>query len=302
MNKIMNKFRIPTLLGLGIIFVGIIAGVFLTLREQSFISKASPDLTAQNIILSNIADDSVNISWQTSTPTTSFITFGQGSSDEQTVSAGPKPRTVHYITIKNLLPKTTYQYKIRTGKISTETLKFTTATPASTQTGFQPIIGSVLDSSMPLDEAVVYLSIADAAIASALTKTEGNFLIPISQIRKSDLSDTFPLTDITIAKLNIISEKGQASALFRLGDAKTSLPPISLGTNLDLTTAISNLTKYDLNEDGFINASDYAIILKNIGKKLVELNDKRVDINGDGKVDQKDTDLMLEQIKKSGKK
>jgi len=37
MKNFLNKFRIPTLLGLAFITSGIVAGVFLTLREQSFI-------------------------------------------------------------------------------------------------------------------------------------------------------------------------------------------------------------------------------------------------------------------------
>ncbi|TSC87556.1 MAG: Uncharacterized protein G01um10147_534 [Microgenomates group bacterium Gr01-1014_7] len=298
MKNFINKFKIPTLLGLGIIIIGIGAGVFLTLKEQSFISKASPDSTPQNITLSNISDDSINISWQTSAPTVSFISFGQSNPDEQTIlderdTGSPKPHTMHYVTIKNLLPKTTYQYKIITSKISTETLKFTTAAPLFAQTGFQPIIGSVLDNNTPVDEAIVYLSIADATTESALAKNSGNFLIPISQLRKADLSDSFPLTDAAIAKLTIISGKGQASALFKLEDAKEGLPPISLGADLDLTTSNYDTSKYDLNGDGKINAADNAIILQNFGPNL---KDKRADLNKDGVVDQEDLDLMAKQI------
>lgn len=304
MKNFLNRFRMPTLFGLGVIIIGIVSGVLLTLKEQVFISKASPDLTPQNITLSNITDDSVTLSWQTSTPTASFISLGQGNPDEQTVlddrdSSKPSPHAMHYVTIKNLLPKTAYQYKITSGKIQSEIFKFTTAAPISSQTGFQPIIGSILDNNTPVDGAIVYLSIADAATLSALTKTEGNFLIPISQIRKADLSDTFGLTDETIAKLTIISAKGGATLLFKLGDAKSSLPPVSLGADLDLTLPSENLKKYDLNGDGVVNTSDYSIILRNFSKFP---SDKKFDLNGDGVVDQKDADLMLEQIKKSGNK
>ena len=308
MNNIFEKFKIPTLFGLGIILAGIVTGVILTLRGQSFISKASLDVTAQNITLSNISDTQVVISYQTAAPTISFITFGQDGPNEQTIqddrdSGAPQPHTIHYITLKNLLPKTTYQYKIISGKIPSEINQFTTAGPLSTQTGFAPVIGSVLDGDQPLTEGIVYLSIADAQVLSAQIKTSGNFLIPNHQIRKADLSDIFPLTEELEAKLTVISDKGSVDALIKLNNLGNPLPPLRLGQNVDLTTleptpkpstpSIQQLNKYDLNNDGKINAYDNALILQNFGKKG---NNIPGDVNSDGVVDQKDLHLMAKQI------
>ncbi len=305
MKDFINRFKIPTVLGLGIIVFGIVAGVFLVVRQQSYISKASPDLLAQNIAITNISDNSAVISWQTSAPAASFVTYGQSSPDEQTAlddrdtsppSAGPKIHLFHYITIKNLLPKTTYQYKIISSKTVSAVNKFTTASPLP-QTGFSPVIGTVLDDNKSLDEGIAFLSIANAALQSALIKTEGNFLIPISQLRKADLSDNYPSTEETIAKLTIVSASGEANALFKLIDSG-NLPPLRLGENLDLTTAPAptpppQVNKFDLNNDGKINAADNAVILNNFGKNP---KDKRADLNGDNVVDQKDLDLMAKQI------
>ncbi len=312
MKKFLVKFKIPTILGLSIIFLGIITGVFLTLTEQIFTSKASISINPVNITLTNLSDDSVTISWETQSLTTSFITFGQTDPSEQTVlddrdsKTPPNVYSMHYVTIKNLLPKTSYEYKILSGKISTEAKNFTTAAPLATQTGFRPIIGSILDGNKPLDEGIVYLSIADAAVESSLVKNSGNFLIPISQLRKADLSDSFTLADDTLVKLTIVSAKGQTTVLFKLKDSDKGLPPIKLGEDLDLTNIIpspspsasnSGFDKYDLNGDGKVNAADNAIILQNFGKNP---KNKKADINGDGVVDQKDLDLMSQKIKTSG--
>lgn len=304
-NLFINRFKMPTILGLGIIIFGIVAGVILTLREQNFISEAYPSVRAQNITLANIADDSVTISWQTSTPAISFISFGLKNPNETTIldhrdNKTPQAHLLHYVTIKNLLPETTYQYKIISGKISSDISQFKTATPLSTQTGMSPIIGSVLDGDQPLAEGVAYLSITDATTQSSLIKTDGNFLIPISQIRNSNLSGSLLLSEDTVAKLTILSAKGEASALFKLGSFSKGLPPISLGENLDLTeisdplpSPSQNLETYDLNGDGKINAADNAIILQNFGPNP---KDKQADLNGDSIIDQKDLDLMSEQI------
>lgn len=303
MMDFLNKFKIPTLLGLAIIISGIATGAFINFKGQNIISRASPNLDAQSITLSNISDDSVTISWQTSTLTPSFITYGISDPSEITAvddrdKAGPKAHLMHYVDITNLLPKTTYQYKIISGTNSSQILSFTTAAPLTSQTGLQPIIGSVFEKGQqPLTEAIAYLSIGDAITQSSLVKLAGSFLIPISQIRKSDLSDGFSIKAESVAKLTIISAKGQATALFKVGDFEKGLPPITLGDNLDLTVQIDDPTKYDLNGDGQINSADNAIILQNTGPVSSKIKNPKADINSDGVVDQKDLDILIKKIK-----
>lgn len=305
MKRNFIKFKIPTLLGLSIIVLGIVVGVFLTLQQQIIVSKASPDVTAQNITLSNLTDNEVTLSWTTPTPASSFISLGQTTLNEQTFlddkdSKTPKPHLMHYVTVKNLLPKTTYQYKIVTGKISSQG-QLTTATPTNLQTGARPVIGSVLDEDKVVEEGIAYLSIDGATTQSAQVKM-GNFLIPTSQIRKADLSGSLPLTEDTIAKLTIISSEGSASAVFKFATADKLLSPLKLGQNIDLTSEIlaepsppsyEDLTIYDLNHDGKINAADYASVLLNFGKNP---KDKKTDLNKDRVVNQTDLDLMAKQI------
>lgn len=289
MTDFINKFKIPTILGLAVIFLGLAGGLFLVLREQTFLSLATPDLTAQNITLTNMTDSSLVISWQTNSASASFITFGQNNPGEQTVlddrdSSGPTPRSIHYVTLKNLLPQTEYRYKIISGKINSDVFKFQTAKPLTNLTGFTPVIGSVLkDDNTPLGEGIAYLSIPGAINQSALIKSGGSFLIPVSQIQ---------ITEGVTAKLIIASDKGTAGLLFNVKANSTPLPPIKLGQNIDLTTP-EETPQYDLNGDGKINAADNAAILQNFGK-----NGKNIkgDVNDDGAVNQKDLDLMAQKI------
>lgn len=301
----MNKFKIPTLLGLSIIFAGIIIGVYLTLKEQIFLSQASPNVTLQNITLSNITENSAVISWQTDSAVTSFVAFGQNSSEQTALDDKddntPKPHLIHYVTLKNLLPKTTYKFKIIAGKLTSDVKEFQTAQPLINQTSFPPVIGSVLVD-IPVIEGIAYLSIPGAIIQSAQIKTGGHFLIPLSNIRKNDQTD-FQLTEGTIAKLTIYTDQGETSALFNLKANSAPLPPIKLGQNIDLTNAEEtpppspttlDLDQYDLNGDGKINAADNAIILQNFGKKSKNL---KADLNKDGTVNQEDLDLMAQKLK-----
>lgn len=311
----------PTLLGLSLILLGLISGVYLVLKEQIFFSQAAPNLAPQNITFANIAEDSIAISWQTSSNSTSFITFGQNNPSEQTVlddrdndssgKIGPKSRSNHYVTLKNLLPKTTYQFKIISGKLASDIKKFQTAAPITNKITFTPTIGSVIDGDTPLNDGIVYLSIGEATAQSSLIKQGGNFLIPLSYIRKADLSDVYPLTEGENAKLTIHSDKGDATMLFKLKSDSQPLPPIKLGQNIDLTskeetpspTSLPNtLSKYDLNSDGVINSTDYAILSSCIGKKPNavlpgNISCAKADLNGDGVIDKKDQDLMSRRPK-----
>ena len=321
MMKFIDKFKIPTLLGLSIIFLGIIAGLYLVLKEQTFLSQASPDLTPQNITFTNITEDSVVISWKTNSAAASFITWGQNDPREKTVlddrdlsanAAGPKPRSIHYVTLKNLLPKTRYQFKIISGKLASETLNFETSQPLTIQTRFTPVIGSVLYGEIPLDEGIAYLSVGGAVTQSSLIKKGGNFLIPLSQVGKDDLSGVYPLEDDLTGKITIQSDKGEAIVLFKLKSSSELLPPIKLGQQIDLTDSAppdntipqpspttKDLNNYDLNSDGKINAADNAIVLQNIGQTKSS-KDKKADLNGDNTIDQKDLDLMAKKLKELG--
>lgn len=311
MNNFLNRFRIPTLLGMGIIISAIAAGVYLTLREQTIISQAAAKISIQNITVTNLSDDSVTIFWQTSQPSSSFVTLGLQNPIETVAlddrDADPpteaRKRLLHYVSLKNLLPKTAYVYKIVAGKSSSDTLSLSTAAPLNFQTGLGPIIGSVLDGDKPLDEGIAILSADGATAQSALIKDNGNFLIPITQIRKADLSEGYSLSENDIIKINILSSKGQAGIEFKLSDFDKQLPSVKLGGYLNLTSLKQDLTKYDLNNDGGINSADYAVVFQNLGPVL-EINPARkqvgknpkADINGDGTVDQKDLDLITEQI------
>lgn len=327
MTKFVDKFKIPTLLGLGLIFLGIAAGLYWVLRDQIFLSQIAPNLTPQNIAVTNITDNSAIISWQTNTATVSFVTFGRKDPGEQkapddrdtlNASSGQKPqsRLIHYVTLKNLLPGTHYLFKIISGRLTSEIMKFDTATPLSVQTGFTPVIGSVLDGDNPLNDGVVYLSIQDAAPQSSLIKAGGNFLVPISRIRNNDLSNIFSPTEGATAKLTIRSDSGNASILFKLKTNSSPLPAVKLGQDVDLTVespqetpgpspTVKDLDKYDLNSDGKINAADYTIVTSCFERNLdTTLSGGQpcteADLNTDKTISQKDLDLMSQKLQDLG--
>lgn len=291
----LDKFRIPTLLGLTLILLGLGSGIYLVLQQQITLTRAAPDVLPQNIQLTNVSDEGVTLSWTTSSVTIGFVTFGKSRAEEQTVTddqdlASPKMRTLHYVNIKNLTPDTTYQYKIKSGKITTKPASFKTAPVNVAQNNFQPIIGSVINGDQPLKEGIVYLTIDRAIVQSALIKELGNFIIPINSIRTSEG---------TLVKIEVISqEERKGSATFVLSNSSEPIGPLKLGQDLDFSTEPKALgisvNKFDLNGDGIVNSKDYSLVLKNLNKVL---KDSKFDLNSDKKVDKKDLEIISNEIK-----
>lgn len=311
MMDALSKFKIPTILGLGIIILGLISGVYLVLREQVFFSQAAPSLSPPKATLSNITDTSITISWQTDSPILSFVTYGIQSPKEETAlddrdNIKPTPRTIHYVTIKNLSPQTPYQFKIQSGKVLSEIFKFETAKPLPNKAEFTPIIGYVmLDDQTPLNNGIAFLSITETITQSAPVKNGGNFLIPLSKIQIETLPE--------VAKLTIVADQGEANALIKL-KMNSILPPLKLGQNVDLTMleetpqenpTAEDLNLYDLNIDRIINANDYAIVSSCFDKKPSSTLPEGVlcnktDISRDGRINQKDLDMMFSKLKSLG--
>lgn len=298
------RFRIPTLIGLAVLSVSLIFGIYLVLQKQILSIKASGDTAAKNITFANITDGSISISWQTAIKTPGFITYGPSSPNEQTVlddRDGQKPQAyfAHHISLKNLSPQTNYQLKVYSGNWVSEILSFTTASTIDIQTNFKPVIGVVVDDQRYLEDSLIYLNIPKANIQSSVIKNLGNFIIPLNLLRKEDLSNVFIMQEGSEGKLTIISEKGQMSVVFKLKDFDNQLGTIKFGQNINLTDQKAviliqeDVTKFDLNNDKLINSSDYAIILKNFGNNP---KDRKADLNTDGVVDQKDLSEMSKKL------
>ncbi len=311
-RSLFTGFKIPTLVGIGIILIGISAGVVLVMQQQTLLTQASPAQQPINITVGSIEDTSAGISWQTNSDSPGFVTYGPNGGELTALDVHDDitttPRIDHYVKLAKLTPKTTYQFKIVSGKQVTQVQKFTTATSAFSQNKLPPIIGSVLDSGKLVKEGLVFLTIPGATIQVAPISSLGSFTIPLTKVYKNDLLDILPLSDDTLVTIKIISGANSATATFSLSVAQIPLPAISLGDNTTLTKATPapmkdpDLVKYDLNDDGQMNSADYSIVLQNFGKSP---KNKRADITGpqgtpDGVVDKLDQAAMSQKINERG--
>lgn len=303
-----DEIRIPTLLGLGILISGLVIGGFLVNQRQTLLTKAAPTVEPKNITVANLSSLAVSIYWQTDIATTGFVqagvnpSLGQTFLDERDLKS-PSQYNLHFVTLNNLNPNTTYYYKVTSGpanypKGSPLTFKTPLQLPSS---GDRPLIGKVVDERLqPIQEAIIKLEIPGAQILAAITKTAGNFIIPLSELRTDDNKEVFKLSEASpAAQLTIINTSKSSEVKFKLPFSDI-LPPIVLGKNLDLIQKVASPAaakiNFDLNKDGVVNSHDYSVVVQNLGNKPKV---KETDLNGDGIVDKKDLDLINQQISTS---
>ncbi|MDO8429489.1 MAG: fibronectin type III domain-containing protein [Candidatus Daviesbacteria bacterium] len=272
--------KIPTLLGLGVLVAGLTTGVILVSTNQIFQSQASPTFEPLGVEVSNISDTQATISWSTQSPISGFIKASKESSLDQSYKddrdeSAPENHQSHFVTIRNLTPKTTYYFKIQSGTTlypSTDPLTFTTAAEVLTQ-NLLPIIGQVLTPDyLPADDVILLLNIPGGQKLASITKSGGSFILPLAQLLTEDLSTNFLLSETqTIAELFIVSPSGKSKVELELPLSDSEIPPIVIGQDQILASDESTATptptpKLDVNDDGVINSVDRIISQQNAGK------------------------------------
>lgn len=305
--------KIPTLIGLGILLIGLAGGVYLTTENQILKTRAAVLSTPKNINIYNLSANSAAISWQTDEAATGFIQAGaigqkKSAYRDDRDSETPQPHKLHFVTLTNLIPDTTYYYQIYSGQIIYPNIPAVFTTPSTTQAlNWNPIVGTILDiHNRPIDEALIVFELEDAQKLAAITKTGGNFIMPLSNLRTTDLTKSFFGNNTPHkAKLIITGPLNSSETTITIPPESSSLPPITLGQNTDLAPKSAGVSaeiqKYDLNGDGIINAQDVSIILKNFGAidktSSISAEKQKIDLNKDGIIDQKDVNLILPYLK-----
>ncbi len=218
-SKLLDK-RIPTLLGILVLVVALIAGTLLLGQGPGvFAPRATPTTTPKNIKVTNVTDNSFTISFLTDDLTPGFVKYGttenalnsQASDDRDQLSGTVADFKMHHITVRGLQPTTNYYYTLGTGagtnfdNNGSPFLIKTTArngAPAAAKT----IYGSVsTQAGSPADGSVVYVALANAGEMSSLVKASGSWAVPLSNARTKDGSAYAQISD---ADSIIISVQG----------------------------------------------------------------------------------------------
>lgn len=306
--------KIPTLLGIALIITLIaLSGMY-----YYYIPRNPPGVNMQITDLKsvNISDTSAVIVWQTSSPTHGQVIYSsQFQQLSETASDARdrvqiQPRQVHFVTINKLKPNTRYNYKIKNdGSTFPQTaLEFKTANfeiPSGDDLTFsfiKPVKGTILNTNLnPISESLIFLKIPGASDLATFSSTAGNFVMPLRTVLNTGLDKLFIIPPGTAADLTIVKGALKSSIKIVLDEDTVNLPPVPIGSNLDLTHfQIQPLSKItfnnpppsgsDFNGDSKVNSLDLAMLREAAkpGSLIGTDTRSKFDINGDGLVDQKD--------------
>ena len=215
LEKLLKK-QFPTLLGIGILLIALVAGIFLLSSDTSVFSpRATPESTPKKVKITNLTDTGFTISFLTDDNVAGFVKYGpekelknQISDDRDQLSGTIGNYQTHHITVRGLNPNTTYYYTIGTGtgvKFDNNGQPFSIKTLSASRSpqAAKTVYGQVTSGgTMPAVGAIVYLKIEGAGELSGLVKDSGNWAIPLSAARNPDGAYT-AVTEDTALTINV---------------------------------------------------------------------------------------------------
>lgn len=247
-NTIWDK-KIPTLLGLILITIGIGITSLLVKEGTSFISRADPSTEPQDVRITNISNSSFTVSYQTSGEVFGSINLRNEKSEDKTFfDERDKPgliqeRKIHSIMVKNLSPSTKYSFSITSGKDSflNNDLPFTAVTApviGKIKPSFGFIVGKVvLANGEKVKEAIIYVSANGSQALSTIAAPDGTYALSLEGIKTENLSSYFNFSKDDNIKMLVLGD-GKASHVRLFAKEVNSVPTIVLSQNYDFT--ISN--------------------------------------------------------------
>jgi len=208
------------------------------------------DTSPKQIRITNIGSSSFVVSWITEEKTTGTVLVGETKEpDEIRRDVRDKEKGSdqiyinHYVLVDNLKPQTKYFFKIISNGKSYDNFGklFEVTTPSLKVPKDNDIAqGKILTPSQsPASGAIVYLSLANTIVQSAITDEGGHWMIPLSTARTVDLSD-FSNYDRSaqVEEIFVVGEKETASATLST-NMDNPTPDIILGQNFNFLNQLS---------------------------------------------------------------
>lgn len=261
MKKTIWDKRIPTLLGMLLIIVGIGLTSFLVDKGIILTGRASPTTNPQNVRITNITDNSFNVSYNTDAQVIGSLTYGKDQDLGQTALDDRDQQTeslvnhkIHSITVRNLSSATKYSFSITSGqdKFLNNGVPFEAvtganiATPPSEQ---KPIVGKVVmpDGNTP-SEGIVYITTDNSQVISSLLRGDGTYLIPLNSVRGQDLASYLDFSTVNSLKMLIFGD-GLSSNVSLSINQINPVPTVTLSQNYDFATGTEPIASSSAQEN-----------------------------------------------------
>ncbi|KKP68566.1 MAG: hypothetical protein UR68_C0001G0016 [Candidatus Roizmanbacteria bacterium GW2011_GWA2_35_19] len=219
-----GKQKIPTIFGLLIALVVVIflSGIF---GKNQPVSRASKKIVSR-IEVANLNPVQATIFWQSEVPEIGFVTYSKDKNvfkevalDDRDVAGLKKPFLNHYVTLRNLEADANYFFKLVTGnqvvvKPDGSLFNFKTPISSSANQNLSPANGKIVRSNLlPLENAIALLYIDGYYPLSTLSKSTGEWLIPLNSFYRKDGLEQKVLNSDIEAKMEVLDEQKQISTV-----------------------------------------------------------------------------------------
>jgi len=248
MKKTIWDKRIPTLLGMLLIVIGVGVTSFLVNKGIILTGHASPTTNPQSVRITNITDNSFTVSYNTDAQVIGSLNYGKDQNLGQTTLDDRDQQTgslvnhkVHSITVRNLSSVTRYFFSITSGqdKFLNNGVPFEAVTGvnvANFPSEQKPIVGKVVmpDGNTP-SEGIIYITTDNSQVISSLLRNDGTYLIPLNSLRNQDLTSYLDFSTVNTLKMLVFGDGLSSSVSLSLSQINP-VPTITLSQNYDFAT------------------------------------------------------------------
>jgi len=231
-----TKKKIPTIVGLFVLTIGLATGVLLIQNSQIFKLGASGGTPPKDVRITNVTNSSFTVSWTTQKETSGFVSWGESQSSlTQTESDEIAGQSfIHLATIQGLGSQKTYYFKINSQAEDYDNngipWQLTTMSPLGASPKNKIVSGTVLTATgTPSYPSVVYLSTGSLSPLSTTTSENGSWVISLSQARDATQNAAYDITKNDLLEIFVqAGASGTSSAQIFLNSANP-VPPMILG-------------------------------------------------------------------------
>ncbi len=235
----MNRAKLPTILGVIILVIGVVAGVFLINSKSVFKIGASVATTPKNVRFSNVTNTEATVTWNTDIETKGFVKWGksQNSLSKVALETNSEKSFVHSATISGIDAGSNIFFKVNSeGKdYDNDGIAWQLTTNNNKVARTENLIASgivyLADGATPA-QAIVTINI-NGTLLTNITSPEGSYIIPISNY-VDNVSESAAI-EITVNG----GSNGNSSAVIYSKNIK-SIPVIVLGKTYDFRTLTQN--------------------------------------------------------------
>lgn len=241
--------KIPTILGIIILILGVGVGVMATQYKTIFKIGASPDIAPQDVRITNVTDTSLTVTWITDKTTIGNIKWGltRDSINQTATETDTTLKNIHQINLRGLTPSTKYFFKI----VSAGEEFDNNAIPWQAQTGptlnnsnqnTSVLSGEIVNTAgAPVANALIFVTGVGISPLSAKTSNTGGWIIPLSTARSQDLNTQAQINSSeTLLQIFVQAGPLGVSSASIYPQSANPTPQMTLGQTYDFRNAAAN--------------------------------------------------------------